>query len=128
MRSTPAGGPTARFWAALESGRFQFQHCRRCDRPFHRPRVLCPGCGSGDWHWRDSAGAGEVYSVTTVHRPPAGFTDQAPYGLVLVDLDEGVRAFGRVVGPVPGIGDRVALVPDRDPSGAARVAFTAVAR
>lgn len=121
-------GPDAQFWAGLATGRFRFQRCRVCRRPFHRPRVLCPACGSGDWSWQDSRGLGEVYSVTTVHRPPQEFAGQAPYGLVLVDLDEGVRAFGRVVGPVPGIGDRVRLVPDQDPGGSPRVAFRAVAR
>jgi uncharacterized OB-fold protein len=43
-----------------------------------------------------SAGAGVVYATTVVHRP-----DQQPYNVCLVDLDEGVRAMGRVEGPAP---------------------------
>jgi uncharacterized OB-fold protein len=43
-----------------------------------------------------SAGAGVVYATTVVHRP-----DEDPYNVCLVDLDEGVRAMGRVEGLEP---------------------------
>jgi uncharacterized protein len=42
------------------------------------------------------AGAGVVYATTVVHRP-----DEEPYNVCLVDLDEGVRAMGRVEGVAP---------------------------
>ncbi len=35
------------------------------------------------------AGTGTIYSYTTVTEPPAGFEEQAPYVLALVQLDEG---------------------------------------
>lgn len=40
-----------------------------------------------------SSGAGVVYATTVVHRP-----GEEPYNVCLVDLDEGVRAMGRVEG------------------------------
>jgi uncharacterized OB-fold protein len=43
-----------------------------------------------------SAGAGVVHATTVVHRP-----DEDPYNVCLVDLDEGVRAMGRVEGLAP---------------------------
>lgn len=43
-----------------------------------------------------SAGAGTVYATTVVHRP-----GEEPYNICLVDLDEGVRAMGRVEGLAP---------------------------
>lgn len=43
-----------------------------------------------------SAGAGVVYATTVVHRP-----DEERYNVCLVDLDEGVRAMGRVEGVAP---------------------------
>ena len=43
-----------------------------------------------------SAGAGVVYATTVVHR-----RDEEPYNVCLVDLDEGVRAMGRVEGVAP---------------------------
>jgi len=43
-----------------------------------------------------SAGAGVVYATTAVHR-----RGEEPYNVCLVDLDEGVRAMGRVEGLAP---------------------------
>jgi hypothetical protein len=74
------------------------EHCRQRElayqvdssgRPVFRPRV-------GHDTWRVSAGRGTVYSATTV-RPRNG----EPYGLALIDLDEGFRMMSRVVGLPP---------------------------
>jgi hypothetical protein len=74
------------------------EHCRQRElayqvdgagRPVFRPRV-------GYDTWRISAGSGTVYS-TTVVRPRGG----EPYGVVLIDLDEGFRMMSRVVGLAP---------------------------
>jgi uncharacterized protein len=43
-----------------------------------------------------SAGAGVVYATTVIHR-----RGEDPYNVCLVDLDEGVRAMGRVEGLAP---------------------------
>jgi uncharacterized OB-fold protein len=58
--------------------------------------------------WRVSAGRGTVYA-TTVVRP----RDGEPYGIVLVDLDEGFRMMSTVRGVAPedvAIGARVRVV------------------
>jgi uncharacterized OB-fold protein len=85
------------------------EHCRLRElayqvdpegRPVFRPRV-------GYDAWRVSAGRGTVYS-TSVVRPREG----APYGVVLIDLDEGFRMMSRVIGMAPedvAIGLRVRL-------------------
>jgi uncharacterized OB-fold protein len=74
------------------------EHCRRHElayqvdaegRPVFRPRV-----GYDDW--RVSAGLGTVYS-TSVVRPRKA----EPYGVVLIDLDEGFRMMSRVIGMPP---------------------------
>jgi uncharacterized OB-fold protein len=74
------------------------EHCRQRElafqvdldgRPIFRPRV-------GYDTWRVSAGRGTVYS-TSVVRPRNG----TPYGVVLIDLDEGFRMMSRVVGVPP---------------------------
>jgi uncharacterized protein len=65
-----------------------FQRCRGCGALLAFPRVLCPGCGSRALEWERSAGAGTVYSGTVVH------TREGDHGVLLVDLDEGVRVMG----------------------------------
>lgn len=58
------------------------------------------------------SGLGEVYSFTTVQDTPASFSEQAPYTLALVKLDEGPLVTAQLTdldGPVS-IGDRVEMV------------------
>lgn len=77
-----------------------FQRCGGCGALLGYPRVLCPGCGSRELAWEESAGEGTVYSATTVH------AREESHDLCLVDLDEGVRV---MAAGAPAIGDRVAL-------------------
>ena len=77
-----------------------FQRCASCAAAVHPPRLLCPVDGSRDLAWEESAGAGTVYSATTVH------AREGAHGLCLVDLDEGYRVMSTVEGGVP-IGTRV---------------------
>lgn len=65
-----------------------FQRCAACRALLGYPRVLCPRCGSRDLAWERSAGRGVVYSATTVHGR------EGSHGVLLVDLDEGVRVMG----------------------------------
>lgn len=70
-------------------------------------------------------GAGVVVSWTTIRRAPTQFKDDAPYDIVVVDLDEGVRVTGRLDAgsPPPAIGVRVRAVRSA-PSGAVFVVET----
>jgi uncharacterized protein len=123
MTDLDAGaGPDASFWAWLDEGRVRFQRCTGCAQPVHRPRLVCPNCGGSDLHWEDASGLGTVHSVTTVLRPPRAFRDEGGYQLAMVDLDDGPRVLGRVVGQDVAIGDPVAFVADRGPAGP-RLAF-----
>ena len=63
--------------------------------------MLCPGCGSRELDWVESAREGTVYSETTVHRRDGSSQ------VVLVDLDEGVRVMASGEGVA--IGRRVRL-------------------
>jgi uncharacterized OB-fold protein len=47
--------------------------------------------------WVEASGAGVVYSVTWIQRKPP----EAPYNVVLVDLEEGARMMARVEGVTP---------------------------
>lgn len=105
----PDRTPRATYLAGLAAGELRYQHCDGCDQPFFYPRVLCPRCGGTDLRWQVSAGAGTVYSSTTVPgRPDKGIE---PYSVVLVDLDEGIRIMSTVRDVAePAIGLRVFFV------------------
>ncbi len=54
-----------------------------------RPRARC---GSAKLEWGVALGTGTVYALTRVERAPTDdFRALAPYVIVLVDLDEGLR-------------------------------------
>lgn len=71
------------------------------------PRAArCAECLSEQLEPVALARRGRVHGVTTVRMAPPGFT--APYMLAWVDLDDGVRVFGQVVGErEPRVGDLV---------------------
>ena len=58
----------------------------------HPPRVLCAECGSDQVSWVPSEGRGTIFSWTVTHQAPhPAFASQAPYAVVVVELEEGVR-------------------------------------
>ena len=66
------------------------------------PRESCPACGSFEWTWERSSGKGRVFSWTVVHRAlHPGFTEDLPYAVVIIELDEGVRLVSHVVELAP---------------------------
>lgn len=72
--------------------RLVYQHCGACTRQWLFLRGFCPYCGATEPQLRAAAGTGTVAASTLVHRAPDDvFRALAPYRLVLVDLDEGLR-------------------------------------
>jgi uncharacterized protein len=88
------------FWEAAHAGELRIQACVACGRLRMPPRPMCPWCLSLEAEWRLMSGRGTVWSYAVPHPPllPA-FTDQAPYNVVVVALDEDatIRLVGNVV-------------------------------
>lgn len=57
---------------------------------------------------------GTIYTETLVHAAPRAFVNEAPYQLVIVDLEDGRRVTGRVEGERARIGDPVSLIEERN--------------
>lgn len=70
--------------------------CMECGRIEGLARAVCAACLSD--HLRPVAvpDAGRIASFTTIRRAPARFRDEAPYAVVVVDLDAGPRVTGRL--------------------------------
>ena len=85
------------YWDGLKAGRLLIQHCAACGKPRHYPRLVCDGCYATQCKWVPAQGTGRVHSWTVCHHAfHAGFAPDLPYTLLAVDLDEGVRAMGRL--------------------------------
>jgi uncharacterized protein len=87
---------------AAATGRLHLQRCDTCGQWRHPPRILCPSCGSDSWSWQPSSGEGSVFSWTITHQAvdPA-FADELPYAVVVVEMAEGPRLIGNLVGLAP---------------------------
>ena len=96
QRIAPKVTPLSRpYFDACNEGRLLIQQCNACHRWQFYPRYLCSHCGGGDLVWRQAAGTGRVASFTVVRRAVSkAYT--APYVIVLVDLDEGVRMMSQL--------------------------------
>ncbi len=57
---------------------------------------------------------GVVYTETVVHLAPEALSAEAPYQLVIVEMEPGKRRTGRMRGERVSIGDAVRLVEEAD--------------
>jgi len=88
---------TAFFWAGTSVGELRIQSCVDCGTLRHPPGPMCMACGSAEAKYVVAAGTGEVFSFI-VHRHPPVPGKKLPMVLALVELPEGVRVLGELVG------------------------------
>ena len=93
-------GLNAELYAHWARGELRLQRCSDCKSWRHPPRYLCASCGSSAYTWELAFGRGHVFSWTITHRPvdPAF---EPPYAIVVVELEEGPRLVGSLVGLEP---------------------------
>lgn len=90
------------YWDGLERGVLLLQRCAQCGKFRHYPRLVCDRCYSLEVQWVEACGRGEVHSWTVAHHAfHPGFAEELPYVLAVVDLQEGVRAMGRLIDVAP---------------------------
>jgi uncharacterized OB-fold protein len=89
------------FWAHLEEG-LELPHCRNCSLIWLRPCPSCPRCGSTDLDTIIPTGDGVVYSWVGIERAlDPTFRDDAPYTVVVAEMNYGTRINGRWLGAAP---------------------------
>lgn len=94
------GGPDwAPYWAAGRRRRLEFQRCVECKQWRFPPGPMCPSCLSMKSEWALASGRATLVSWVVCHPPllPA-WKERAPYAVVLVECEEGVRTMGNLVG------------------------------
>lgn len=97
------------FWQHAQDGHILYSRCcaEHCGAAQFPPKSRCDACDSDRLEMRQAAGSGTIFSLTVVHRPPSDALRQyAPYGIALVDLDEGFRMMAHA-DPTLAIGARV---------------------
>jgi uncharacterized protein len=90
---------TQPFWDGCQAERFLIPRCGACGTSRWPPGPMCPVCQSQETEWIESTGRGSVYSyVIAVHPVHPVLVEQVPYAVALIDLQEGVRVVGNVLG------------------------------
>ncbi len=91
-------GETKPFWDAARRGEFLIQRCDACQQYQWYPRGFCSNCWSLDIRYVRASGKGTVWTYTvTYQNRAAGFNEEVPYVLALVELEEGVKVFTNII-------------------------------
>jgi uncharacterized OB-fold protein len=88
------------FWAGTAAGELRVQRCGDCGALRHPPGPRCLSCGAMTAGYVVAAGTGEVYSYVVHHHPPVP-GKKLPVVIALVQLPEGVRMTGELLGAGP---------------------------
>jgi uncharacterized OB-fold protein len=98
-RPLPAVDPVSKeYWDAAARGELLYQECPSCGHRQHYPRAVCTNCAATP-EYRTAAGTGTIHTFTIVRQTGAApFKDWVPYPVAMVELDEGPRILGNVVG------------------------------
>jgi uncharacterized protein len=97
-RPTPIPVPWDReFWANAERGVMSAQRCQDCGRLQHYPKPVCSDCLSPNLVFEPLSGRATVWSFTTIRQPEnPDFRPEAPYTLLDVEFEEGIRMVSRL--------------------------------
>jgi uncharacterized OB-fold protein len=88
------------FWAGTAAHELRIQRCTDCGALRHPPGPRCTACGSQRQGYLLAAGTGTIFSYVVHHHPPvSGRT--APFVVALIELTEGVRMLGELLGVDP---------------------------
>lgn len=98
-KPTPWSKP---FWDGCKRHELLIQKCKNCQTSIFYPKMFCPQCLSPNLEWVRASGRGKVYSYTIVHSyGPTEFSEDTPYVVAVVDLEEGVRMMSNIVECLP---------------------------
>ena len=86
-------------WSALEGGVLLVSVCGSCGKRWLPPLATCPRCGSTDVGAEPAPATARLYSWSVIHLAvDPVFAAETPYVVGLVELADGARLYGRVVG------------------------------
>ena len=90
------------FWDGCKQGIFLLQYCEACQHYQFYPRLYCMHCGASALLWAQASGRGVIYSYTIIHQNKSPeFSNDTPYNVAIVQLEEGPRLMSNVVDIAP---------------------------
>jgi len=105
LRPPPQPDEITRFyWEAAAEGRLVLQRCEACSRFQYPPELVCTYCQHEGFEPTEVSGQATLYSFAIVERAfHAGFVNQVPYVLAMVELAEqpGLRMLTNILDADP---------------------------
>ncbi len=93
----PADETNRPYREALKDGRLCLPRCDACGEFRLRASRYCPSCGGTSSRWEELSGSGRLWGRCVFHQVYfEAFRDRVPYGVVIVELEEGVRVFSNL--------------------------------
>lgn len=87
----------ARHWREIPKRyRLEAAKCADCGKILFPARIICPQCKSINFETINLTGKGELLTYTIIRVAPEGFTDQVPYAIGIVKLEEGINITAQI--------------------------------
>jgi uncharacterized OB-fold protein len=82
----------SKYWREIPHRyRLEAGQCQNCQYVCFPKRLVCPECGSKDFKNIQLPREGKLITYTIIHIAPSKFTDQVPYAVGIVELNQKVR-------------------------------------
>lgn len=101
----------AEYRDGLLGERLLLPECGSCGQLQFPPKTVCQHChAAGSWKMTEVSGHGRIWSYVVFHKRYLPEGPETPYDVTVVELDEGPRVFGKVLGGEIIIGAEVEAV------------------
>ena len=93
----------ASFDQFLNEKKLMGSHCPNCNKSYLPPRAICSYCFGDQMEWVEFKGVGKLAAFTSIYIAPtamieAGYGRDKPYLAGVVELEEGVKISGQILG------------------------------
>jgi uncharacterized OB-fold protein len=95
----PARDLLAEYREGLLKKRLLLPKCGNCGQLQFPPKTVCQYCHAvGAWEMTEVSGRARVWSYVVFHKRYLAEGPETPYDVTVVELDEGPRVFGKILG------------------------------
>ena len=94
---------SASFYQFLAEKKLMASRCKKCQALFLPPHPICTKCHGNDMEWVEMKGNGKLAAFSAIAVGPSctieeGYDRDNPYLVGIVELDEGPKVSGRILG------------------------------
>ncbi len=72
--------------------------CKKCGKIYFPPKVFCKECSSTNLEEYKLKEEGKIITFTKIHVAPSGFENRVPYFIGIIQLEDGVKITGEIIG------------------------------